>query len=159
MGYENATICINGHVMSSSYSNVQPFCSKCGKPTISECTHCGSPLHGMRETPGVVYLGAKYHKDLYCYNCGNPYPWTESIINSAVEILSLDEELSKENIDILKNAIPDLLVDTPQTPVATARYKRFLDKTQNFIKNSLYQLFVDVLSDTVKKSLFPQDPQ
>lgn len=96
---------------------------------------------------------------MYCYNCGNPYPWTESIINSAVEILSLDEELSKENINILKNAIPDLLVDTPQTPVATARYKRFLDKTQNFIKNSLYQLFVDVLSDTVKKSLFPQDPQ
>ena len=100
MGYENATICINGHVMSSSYSNVQPFCSKCGKPTISECTHCGSPLHGMYEIPGVVCLGAKYHKDLYCYNCGNPYPWTESIINSAVEILSLDEELSKENIDI-----------------------------------------------------------
>ena len=159
MGYENATICINGHVMSASDSNVQPFCSKCGKATISECTHCGSPLHGMYEIPGVVCLGAKYHKDLYCYNCGNPYPWTESIINSAVEILSLDEELSKENIDILKNAIPDLLVDTPQTPVATARYKRFLDKTQNFIKNSLYQLFVDVLSDTVKKSLFPQDPQ
>ena len=156
MPYRNATICINGHVMSSSNANSQPFCSICGKPTISECPHCHSSIHGWYDVPGVISIGRKFHKDLYCYNCGKPYPWTESIINSAVEILSLDEELSEENRNILKNAIPDLLVDTPHTPVSVARYKRFINNTESFIKNALYQVLVDVLSETVKSSLFPQ---
>lgn len=158
MGYYNATICINGHVMSSYESNKQPYCSKCGKITISECQSCHSPIHGMYKSD-IPILGAQYHKDLYCYNCGNPYPWTKSIIDSAVEILSLDETLTDENRELLRTAIPDLLVETPKSPVAVARYKTFLSKTQNYIKNALYQVFVDVLSETVKSSLFPQAPQ
>lgn len=159
MGYYSyATICINGHVMSSSKSNYQPYCSKCGKKTISECPSCKSPIHGMYNTD-IPVIGKTYKKDLYCYNCGNPYPWTQSIINSAVEILALDEDLSEENREILKNAIPDLLVETPKSPIAVAKYKSFLSKTQTVIKNSLYQVFIDVVSETVKRSLFPQAPQ
>ncbi len=158
MSYYNTTICINGHVMSCCDSNYQPFCSKCGKETISECQSCHSPIHGMYKSDIPVF-GVEYHKDLYCYNCGEPYPWTKSIIDSAVEILSMDEELTEENRKILKLAIPDLLVETPKSPVAVARYKLFLSKTKGYIRNALYQVFVDVLSETVKSSLFPQAPQ
>ena len=33
--YNNATICLNGHVVSKYQANYQKFCSKCGKETYS----------------------------------------------------------------------------------------------------------------------------
>src|SRR5690606_32823884 len=73
------------------------------------------------EVPGVAAIGFPYHKPSYCYNCGYPFPWTEQLINNAVELIALDEELTDEQKEILKNALPDLIVETPSTPVATAK--------------------------------------
>lgn len=157
--YKFATICENGHTMSSSDRNYQPFCSECGAPTLSDCPSCGSPIHGDLRSSGGIVIIAPFKPDLYCYNCGKPYPWTQRIIDSATEILLLDEELSEEQRDVLKNAIPDLLVHTPKTPVAVARYKTFLNKAPKLIGSALYQVFIDVVSETVKRSLFPQQQQ
>lgn len=160
MGYYNqATICENGHVMSSTQANSQKFCSKCGAPTISECPNCHTLLRGTYEVEGVITIGVKYQKEYYCHHCGKPYPWTQKTIDSAVEILSLDQDLNDDQREVLKNAIPDLLVETPKTSVSIARYKLFLQKAPELISNALYQVFVDVLSEAVRKSLFPQKPQ
>lgn len=47
--YNNATICLNGHVVSKYQANYQKFCSKCGKETYSKCPECNSPIHGKYE--------------------------------------------------------------------------------------------------------------
>lgn len=96
---------------------------------------------------------------MYCYQCGKPYPWTETIIKASLDLLWMDEDLSSEQKDVLKNTIPDLIVETPVTPVAVARYKKYISKASSFISNALYQLLVDVVSESVKKSLFPHSPQ
>lgn len=70
--YNNATICLNGHVVSKYQANYQKFCSKCGKETYSKCPECNSPIHGKYEVDGIVDLSGSYNRPDYCYNCGAP---------------------------------------------------------------------------------------
>ena len=80
--YNNATICLNGHVVSKYQANYQKFCSKCGKETYSKCPECNSPIHGKYEVDGIVDLSGSYNRPDYCYNCGAPYPWTKIILDN-----------------------------------------------------------------------------
>lgn len=152
--YKKATICLNGHVASSSSANYRKFCKECGSETISLCPSCNSYIQGDYEVPGVVALGFKYNPPSYCHECGKPYPWTSTILDNAVELISLDDELPDEHKEIIKNALPDLIVETPTTPVAVAKYKKYMSSATGFIKDSLRNLLVDVVSDAVKKSLW-----
>lgn len=156
MSFNNATICLNGHVISKFQSNYQEYCSQCGAKTYSNCGHCNSPIHGVTEIKGAVVLGERpYTKPNYCYKCGKPYPWTEKILNNAIELLALDDELDDSTKQLIKTAIPDLLVETPSTPLAVAKYQKGISNAGQILKNSLRSLLIDVLSETVKKSLFP----
>ena len=152
--YNGATICLYGHIVSKCKANAQPFCSQCGKETYSKCKECGAGLRGTYEQDGVIDLTGYYKKPFYCYQCGAPYPWTERVIMNAVELISLDEELDEESKKLIKDAIPDLLVDSPTTPVAVAKYKKGISKAGKVVVNALYNLFVDIVSETVKKALF-----
>lgn len=156
MPYRNATICLNGHVISHSNANAETFCSQCGNVTYSACPQCNSPIRGVYDVQGVAVLGHRdYKKPYYCHNCGAPYPWTQKILDNAVELLSLDDELDSSSKELIKNAIPDLIIDTPTTPIAIAKYRKGIANAGQIIKGSLYQLLVDVISETAKKALFP----
>ena len=156
MPYNNATICRNGHIVSDYTANSQKFCSKCGSETYSYCPKCNAPIRGQYDAPGVLYC---YTRDLplpyYCYECGAPYPWTENILNNAVELLSLDDGLDDASKELIKNSIPGLLVDTPTTPVDIAKYKKGMSGGGQVLKDSMRQLLIDVVSETVKKVLYP----
>lgn len=154
--YEKATICINGHVMSSYHQNSQPYCSVCGKETISNCPSCNAPIHGKYHVDGIYTVSGTLKPDYYCYACGKPYPWTQKILDSAVELLSLDENIDEDTQQLLKESFPNLIVSTPSTPVAIARYNNFFSKTTKVVKDSMHQLLVDVISESVRKILFPQ---
>lgn len=93
-------------------------------------------------------------KPYYCHNCGAPYPWTQKILDNAVELLSLDDELDSSSKELIKSAIPDLIVDTPTTPIAIAKYRKGIANAGQIIKDSLRQLLIDVISETAKKTLF-----
>ena len=94
MPYSGATICLNGHIVSKAQANSQKYCSVCGKETFSRCLNCRASLRGLWETPGVIVVGPRnYTKPFYCYECGAPYPWTQNILDNAVELLSLDDDL------------------------------------------------------------------
>ena len=151
--YTNATICLKGHVSSSSNANYRKFCKECGEYTISNCSNCQSAIQGYYYVPG--FLDA-YDCDApnYCHECGNAYPWTEKILNNAIELVSLDEQLSEEHRSIIKNAIPDLIIDSPTTPVAQAKYKKYMSQATDYVQESARNLLIDVVSETVKKSLF-----
>jgi hypothetical protein len=95
-----------------------------------------------------------YKLPYYCYNCGEPYPWTRLILDSAVELLSLDENLDEETRKIISNSIPDLIVESPATPVAVARYKKYISSTQQFVRDGMKQLLVEVIAEALKKSIF-----
>ena len=99
--YNNATICLNGHVVSKYQANYQKFCSKCGKETYSKCPECNSPIHGKYEVDGIVDLSGSYNRPDYCYNCGAPYPWTKIILDNAVMLVSLEDELDESMKELI----------------------------------------------------------
>ncbi|WP_265324310.1 DUF2321 domain-containing protein [Listeria monocytogenes] len=152
-------ICMNGHQLSvTSNRSFDPdeFCPKCGASVISTCQSCHVPIEGWYESEGFAYIGPRNaEKPYYCKKCAAPYPWTEQILNNATELIALDDNLSDEDKQLIKTAIPDLLVDTPKTQLAEAKFKKVFPKVSTFVKDSMYNLLVDVLSETAKKSLFP----
>lgn len=146
---------MNGHVMSKYEADYQKFCSFCGEKTYSACPHCGSPIRGLKELDFVFVGQRPYSRPNYCYECGKPYPWTEKVLESAVELISLDDDLDTKSRQLIKDAIPALLVDTPATPVSVAKYQKGIARAGEVLKNSLYNLLIDVISETAKKLLFP----
>ena len=63
-------------------------------------------------------------------------------------------ELDESMKELIKTAIPDLITETPATPIAIAKYKKGIKCAGDILKNSMRQLLIDVVSETVKKSLF-----
>lgn len=152
--YHGASICRNGHVISKYDANAQKHCSICGAEIRSCCSSCNAPIRGLPEL-NALYLGDRpYTRPNYCHECGSPYPWIEKVIDSAIELIALDIDLDDTTREIIKNSIPDLLVDSPITPVAVAKYKFGISKASQLIKDSCYNLLVDVLSETAKKTFF-----
>lgn len=159
MAQKFQNICLNGHqlkVDSSSSTDPDEFCPKCGAKVIASCQECHAPIHGWYETDGVLFIGArKANKPSYCKKCAAPFPWTTMVLESATELVALDDSLSEEDRSLIKTALPDLLVETPKTKLAEAKFKKGYGKASKFIKDSLYNLLVDVLSESVKKTIFP----
>lgn len=155
MPYNTATICLNGHIVSKYRANSQKFCSKCGEKTFSFCPHCNAPIKGAYYSSGVIISDRPLPLAYYCDNCGLPYPWTQKILDNAVELLSLDESLSLESKELIKTAIPELIIDTPTTPIAIAKYKKGITKAGQVVKDAMRQLLLDVVCEIAKNSLFP----
>lgn len=154
MSYYYATICLNGHVIDKHVANVQKFCTICGKETFSSCNHCHSPIRGVIKLDGVIG-SPRYSKPFYCHDCGSPYPWTQKILDNAIELVSLDDEIDNTAKELIKDAIPELLIESPTTPVAMAKYQKGMSHASQILRNSMRQLLIDVASETVKKFLFP----
>lgn len=151
--YENATICLNGHTASSHDANYIKFCKTCGESTISKCLKCESPIEGSYRSRDIIDF-TTYNPPNYCHECGTAYPWTEKILNNVIELVSLDDELPQEHRTIIKNAIPDLIIDSPTTPVAQAKYKKYMSQAAEYVQEGVRNLIIDLVSESVKKSLF-----
>jgi hypothetical protein len=61
----------------------------------------------------------------HCDECGKPYPWTESRLAAAKELIELTEADPGEQ-ETLKESLPALTGDTPQAQVAATRMRKFL---------------------------------
>lgn len=156
MVYYGATICLNGHVLDRYRASTQKYCSMCGKETYSLCVNCKTPIRGLSKIEGpIINTNRIYKKPSYCHNCSSPFPWTQKILDNAIELVSLDDELDAHSKELIKNAIPELLIDSPVTPVAITKYQKGISKSGQLLKNTMRQLLVDVVSETTKKILFP----
>lgn len=123
--------------------------------SFSFCPNCNAPIRGIYDNPGIAIIGKRpYDIPYYCYECGSPYPWTNKILDNAVAIISMDENIDDNQKELIKNAIPALIIDSPETPVATANYQTIIGNAGQIVRNSLHNLLVDVVSETVKKTLF-----
>ncbi len=164
--YWAAKICTNGHIVDYGNGETDSFCNKCGSKVLDSCNSCKAPIRGasryisMAYDDWYVYSSAELENMVlpyYCPNCGTAYEWTQNILNSAVELLSLEDSISQEHKDLIRTAIPDLIVDTPKSPVAIAKFNKGFSKLSKPIKDGMYQLLVDVLSASIKQQLFPTD--
>jgi hypothetical protein len=157
--YRVAQICINGHVINDSADEFsernKKFCSYCGQPTIMNCPSCKESIRGFYYVSGVISLSHIYSEPSFCHNCGKPYPWTESKLNAAQELISEDERLSKEDKETLSLALPDLVTDTPKTQLAATRFKKLISKAVSATGEGLKQILVDIVSESAKKMLWP----
>lgn len=152
-------VCLNGHQITAySKSNQDPnpanFCEDCGVKVICTCQSCQCPIDGKISYPGVI-SNKKVPVPSFCKYCGNPYPWTESIIEGTKELLDLDSTISSEDKESIENSVPDLLVDTPKTKVAATKFKMLTASATSIVKDGLRELLVDVVSETAKKIMFP----
>jgi hypothetical protein len=155
--YRVAQICKNGHVINTSADkypeNNEVYCSKYGAPTIMHCEKCGAPIRGYYEIPNVINLTFSYKRPSFCYNCGSPYPWTESAINAAKE-LAKTFNLDPKEIEKLQENLEDLIKETPRKKVAEINFKAIMKKIGSDGYIAMRDILVNILSETIRKSLF-----
>ena len=157
--YDTAQVCLNGHVITDRYEKSpnlrKQFCSECGKETIFQCPSCNANIQGDYHVDGVVYLTtSEPTAPAYCHNCGKPYPWTESNLKAISDLLELDEQLQKSDVETMKELLPDLITDTPKSKVAGAKYKIVMRKAGKATAEAVKELIIGIASETIKKSLF-----
>ena len=158
--YYTQEVCMNGHqIWSDSDRDSDPkpnqYCEDCGKRIICTCQKCNKPIDGEIFESDMLPIEINPSVPNFCRHCGEPYPWTVSIMDSTIELLNLDSSLSNKQIASVEKSIPDLLVDTPRTKDAAVKFKQILSGTGSIVKDGLRELLVDVVSETAKKMLFP----
>lgn len=155
MRYDKAQICLNGHVISSSSTNVEKYCSICGSETIDKCPNCDIPIRGNENIPGVIVV-YKYNVPSYCYNCGNPFPWTKSKLEALQELIDFDDQLSSDEKLFMHDNVKSLTVDVPRTKVVATKFSIFLKKAGVATSSAIRDILVDIVSESAKKIIFGQ---
>ena len=151
--YRTAKICLNGHKITDNvegFDNHDNFCSQCGAEAITKCEFCGATIHGIYFVPCYVGKYAPIPVPSFCYNCGKPYPWTETFLKTADEMVDMFDELSTEQKQQLKDTFPNLIVETPQSKLAALKAAKLINGLQSFGKD----IFVKLLQDNIVQSLF-----
>ena len=152
--YHVSQVCTSGHLITDSYDLFEcerkKFCPKCGAKTITKCQSCGAEILGV-----VDGVHAEAAVEAYCYNCGKPYPWTESALHNAALIIQEESKLSDELKASMVSSLPDITAETPGTNLAIVRMKKVLSTVGDFSVDALRQFVIDFGCEMAKKLLFP----
>ena len=143
---------INDHADTRKEHN-KPFCPQCGAATITSCPKCNAKLQGDYEVEGVCIIGGITSVNSFCYNCGNPYPWTQSAL-LAVSGLIYEEECIPDDLkDRTVASLKDIIAETPQTTLAATRIKKCLFSAGKFTAEGIRQFVIDFGCELAKKTL------
>ena len=154
--YYNAQICLNGHVISYFSSNESDYCPDCGAKTIISCPSCNTNIRGKeRPDPGIIAV-YDYILPKYCYNCGQPYPWTKSHLDAIQELIEFDENLSAEEKSYINDNVQSLTIDTPKTTVVATKFNYYLKKAGSATISATRDILVEIASEAAKKIIFPE---
>lgn len=151
--YHGASICKNGHIVSKYDSNSQKYCSKCGAEIVSSCSHCSQPIRGLFVSEIAIIGRRPYTRPDYCYNCGKPYPWTESALRNTALLIQEEKELSEQLKESLIESLPSIVTETPGTNLAIVRVKKCLASAGQFTADAVRQFVIDFGCELAKKSL------
>jgi len=153
--YDTAQICINGHVITEYYNEFPQFrkkyCSDCGASTITSCQNCNTPIRGGYSES---FTSSQSPAPSFCHNCGKPYPWVESKLKAARELSDETENLTDDERESLKKSLDDIIRDTPQTPLATTRFKKLAAKAGKVAADGLRDILIDIASEAAKKAIW-----
>lgn len=155
--YHQAQICLNGHTITSFVDQCpelrEKFCSKCGAETVTNCSNCGAPIRGDYDVPGVIDFASTYLPPSYCHNCGEPYPWTRSALETAKEIIWEDESLFDDEKKKMVQSLPDIISETPGTSLAVFRLKKTVMRCMPTVKDALLDFAVKFACELAKNQL------
>ena len=155
--YDVAQICENGHVANSMAHDVpasnQDHCDQCGVPTIMACPSCQTAIRGYYRVPGVVGFD-DYAGPAFCYNCGEPFPWTAARLRAAEDLADELDGLTDDERESLRKSLPDLVRETPNTLVAETRFKKIMRKVGKEGYEGMRSLLTDIVSETVRRTIF-----
>ena len=159
--YDSAQICVSRHVITTqldiSPELSQEFCEACGKPTITACKHCDTAIRGeYYPYSDAIFKGGRVYRSppSYCHKCGAAYPWTQARLQAARELADELDELSPDEIDVLKGSLDDLVADTPRTALAATRFKKLVAKVGPVVADGFKQILIDVVSESAKKMIW-----
>lgn len=152
--YRCVNICLNGHTIQTDEKLTKTvFCEKCGAKMIDKCPVCHTPI-GEWDWPDMVVIGDLYYERAnYCRACGSPYPWTQTAIEAATDLIFEEEELDKLQREKLASSLPDIITDTPKTQTAVVRLKKALLTVGKFTADGLRQFVIDFGCELAKSQL------
>jgi hypothetical protein len=147
---EGVQMCMRGHVLNevarwNPGANMK-FCPQCGGASTTECSTCRSPI----TSAGNPYR--EFVRPAFCAECGKPFPWTETGLTAADELTD-ELDLTATEKNTLKGDIRDLTSETPRTPLAASRFKKFISKVTPEAGKALLQIVVSVATEEAKKKL------
>lgn len=156
-GFDTAQVCKNGHLI-NQFAETNPghnekFCSLCGAETITTCQACQASIRGYRHSSGVFSL-APYNPPHFCHNCGRSFPWTETGLSAARDMIADFEQLSVEERESLSKSLDDLIRETPATPTAVMRFKRLAAKAGSVAADGLKTIMIEIVSEAIKKQIW-----
>lgn len=158
--YDIAQICLNGHIVNDATKRFpqfsSKFCRKCGQPTIDQCPACSMHIKGRYHAPGsqTITSAEKSSVPLYCHDCGKPYPWTQSTIDTAIELISEEDDLTEEEKEKISSSLVDIVSHTPRTPLAAIRVKKVFDKMSDTGKEGFKQLIVQITTESAQRIIW-----
>lgn len=158
--YDTAQVCLSGHLVNNSTKaspeDNREFCAKCGARTITKCPKCEADIPGQFHATGTFVLSIPMRQvPKFCSNCGAPYPWTENRLKAAHDLANEITEISEDERDILNQSLDELVKDTPQTQVATVRFKKIVSKAGKEVANAFREILIDIVSEAVRKMIWP----
>jgi hypothetical protein len=145
--FDFAQICMNGHVINSVAGQTpawnRKFCGSCGAKTITQCFSRQSPIRGE---PRVSWMASDavppYTCPSFCKDCGSPYPWTQSKLVAARELIELSDDIEASDKEILVADLPDLARETPKTKVAAIRFRKIAFRLGGSVASALRDIAV-----------------
>lgn len=153
--HDTAQVCLNGHSINSSFYDYPDFnkdyCSNCGAKTITKCPNCDVEIQGFYRDSMVI---ASFEPPKFCHKCGNGYPWTVNAIQTANDLITEFDDISEDEITILKDSIGDLIKAGPKAIIAEKRYNKTMAKVDSKSRDAMKEILTNVLNERVKKSLF-----
>ena len=160
--YDTAQVCLNGHgINSRTESNPEhnkDFCVECGAATITTCQHCDAAIKGYFHRRRVMATWSTpadhFSRPSFCEGCGRGFPWTEASLSAARVLSDEIETLTIEEKKLLKGSLEDIVRDTPQTVLASARFKKLGAKGGKEAAEGFKQILIGVVSETAKKIIW-----
>ncbi len=152
--YEKAQICESGHIISrrSSDFTTDKFCSSCGAKILDVCPKCNAPFKGEPKNMEAAYL-IKIKPPAYCYECGEPYPWTKRKMKAVAEEIKLEMELTEQQQKELISALPALVNEIPETRASAQKVKNILGFIGKAAANALIEEIVTFACSVAKEIL------
>jgi hypothetical protein len=153
-GYDIMQVCMNGHqITTGAHSHPQhrqPFCSECGAETITQCPECNTDIRGFYHARNVIgAIDPPVPNN--CHNCGAAYPWRQTAIAEAIEVLQMD--LDEQDAASVPELVKAVSIEAPGTQIAAIKLKRLLPKIGKATYDVAVKVISDLASETAKKTL------
>jgi hypothetical protein len=158
MGYHDvAQICLNGHMINDCAKTLpqfsKAFCTDCGQRTVTNCSKCQAEIKGYyRSDSGIG--GVRPDVPKFCHACGEPYPWQAEKLATAKALADEFDELSSEEREKLKGSLDELVIDSPRTELAVARFKKIMAKLGKGSVEMMKQITIELVTEAAKKKIW-----